>query len=320
MKILCTMPEMKEYFDEIGLSSYDICYKKETELKDDELLQYEVAIGILHKETSKKMTNLRLYQLAMAGSDFIRREDFNENCKIANASGTFGIAISEYMIGGLIALMRNFSYYLDNQKKHLWKRIPSVSTICSSTILVVGLGDIGNNFARKASAMGAVVYGIRRHPDDKPSYIQECGDFGMLDEYLKLADIVALCLPRNKETDNIMNAQRLRSMKRGSYLINVGRGNCLDYDALFECLSDNIAGALLDVFKEEPLKADSPLYDCQNVIITPHASGNLDLPITKREFAKIVKYNLQHLDDGKLMNVVDLETGYRMYNKKTNNV
>ena len=127
------MPEMKEYFDEIGLSSYDICYKKETELKDEELLQYEVAIGILHKETSRKMTNLRLYQLAMAGSDFIRREDFNENCKIANASGTFGIAISEYMIGGLIALMRNFSYYLDNQKKHLWKRIPSVSTICSST-------------------------------------------------------------------------------------------------------------------------------------------------------------------------------------------
>lgn len=313
MKILCTMPDMKEYFDEIGLSSYEICYKKESELNQEELDQYEVVIGFIKKKTSKKMSSLRLYQLGMAGSDFIKKEDFNENCIITNASGTFGIAISEYMIGGLISLMRNFPFYHDNQKKHLWKRIPSVSTVCSSVFLVIGLGDIGNNFAKRINDMGGIVYGIRRHPEDKPPYIKECGDFSKLDEYLKVADVVALCLPKSNETDNLMNEERLKAMKKGSYLINVGRGNCLDYQALELCLNDNIAGALLDVFKEEPLVSTSSLYDCPNVIITPHASGNLDLPVTKREFAKIVKHNLEHLDDGNLLNVVDFVTGYRSY-------
>ena len=185
--------------------------------------------------------------------------------------------------------------------------------VVSNGTAVLGLGDIGGDYARKVHALGAHVIGVRRTNQNKPDYLDEQHTMDDLDMLLGRADIVAMVLPGGSATNHIMDERRLRLMKKGAYLINVGRGNAIDPDGLYKVLKDgHLGGCGLDVTEPEPLPADSPLWELENLVITPHVAGNFFLPETFERIIRIAGENLAAWANGTpYRNVVDFTTGYR---------
>ncbi len=182
------------------------------------------------------------------------------------------------MLGLTFDLIRRLNQYHANQAEHVWKAMGNIISVEGSTILVLGLGDIGGDYARKVHALGAHVIGVRRTNRNKPDYLDEQHTMDDLDTLLGRADIVAMVLPGGSATNHIMDERRLRLMKKGAYLINVGRGNAIDPDGLYKVLKDgHLGGCGLDVTEPEPLPADSPLWELENLVITPHVAGNFFL-------------------------------------------
>ena len=136
------------------------------------------------------------------------------------------------MLALTFSLVRHFDYYMKNQIKHTWKQLNSVKSVKGSTILILGLGRIGGDYAKKVKSLGAYVIGVKRTIKDKPDYVDELYTIDKLDEVIGRADIIAMVLPGGEATRHIINADRFSKMKRGAYIINVGRGNAIDFDAL----------------------------------------------------------------------------------------
>lgn len=162
-------------------------------------------------------------------------------------------------------------------------------------------------------ALGSYTIGIRRTKGEKPDYLDELRTMEELNELLPRADFVSLSLPSTPETRNLFQKDRFALMKPSSILINVGRGNAIDTEALCDALEEHcIAGACLDVTEPEPLPVDHRLWNIPGVIITPHISGMYHMEETRKRIVKISLTNLQHYLNGeKLINVVNFETGYR---------
>ena len=178
---------------------------------------------------------------------------------------------------------------------------------------VLGLGDIGGEFAKRAKALGARVIGVRRTGTDKPDFVDELIHTDKLDEYLPQADCVAITLPGTTATKGMFDAERMAKMKDGAILLNVGRGMIVDTDALCAALENGkLAGAGVDVTDPEPLPADHPLWKMENAVITPHISGGYHLQETHDRIVRIMAENLKRFLAGEpLRNVVDFSTGYR---------
>ena len=156
--------------------------------------------------------------------------------KLANATGAYGLAISEYMLAGVLMLRKKLHLYQKNMEQHLWKDEGEVLSIRDSVTLVVGLGDIGSQFAEKMHALGSEVIGVRKHKAARPDYIKEVCQQEDLDRLLPKADIVACCMPGTGETAGMFDLERMKKMKPGAILINVGRGSLIPGEALKKCL------------------------------------------------------------------------------------
>ena len=203
--------------------------------------------------------NLRLLQLTWAGADkYTRMENLPQSVVLANASGAFGTIIAEYAIGSLVALYRSFGRYWSNKQAHIWQKYDHAETISGKTALVLGMGDIGANVARRLKVFGAAVLGVKRTAVSAvPADFDEAHTLDALDALLPRADIVIGCLPNTRETAGLLTAERLHAMKAGAVLINVGRGSLAGTDDLVSALQDgHLGGAALDVFETEPLPAD----------------------------------------------------------------
>lgn len=276
-----------------------------------------VIVGEPTEDELSKCKNLKLLQLTWAGADkFLKMKNFPKNVTLATASGAFGEVISEYVIGGLLALYRDFPTYFKNQRNHVWQKNEMVETINGKTVLVFGTGDIGKTTAKKLKALGAKeIFGVRRNSkEDFVENFDEIFDVVELDSLLPKADIVVCCLPETKATIGMLNKEMLSLMKENSVLINVGRGSLIVTNDLIEILeSGKIKGAVLDVFENEPLPENSKLWDMKNVIITPHIAGPSFAgdEATKDKIWKICFENIEsYLQGGKLRNVVDFNRGY----------
>jgi phosphoglycerate dehydrogenase-like enzyme len=183
--------------------------------------------------------------------------------------------------------------------------------IAGSRVTVIGLGDLGGAFARKMHALGASVTGVKRGKSEKPNYLAALYAAEELDLSLRGADIIALCLPSTDETAKIMSRERIFALKPGAILLNAGRGTAIDQDALIDALREKRVFAGLDVTAPEPLPPDSPLWDMENAVITPHISGFAALGQGQRFMAGLIARNLAAYLDGKpLENAVDLQRGY----------
>ena len=264
-----------------------------------------------------KAKNVRWVQVQSAGVDrYIKIQPLMENDDIVltNFRATHGPAISDHAMAMLLSLTRNLNYYGEYQRKGEWKRgsAPSNKSIAleGKTMLVVGLGGIGSEIAKRADGFGMRVLATRRSDAPTPDYVDRMGKPNDLLAMLPEADVVALAVPLVPATENLIDEEAFAAMKKGSYLINIARGKVVDTDAMLVALnSGHLAGAGLNVTDPEPLPSDHPLWKQPNVIITPHIAGHS--AVTNERRSALTIENLRRFSAGEpLLNVVDKEAGY----------
>lgn len=278
-----------------------------------ELADAEVMLGNPEPSSLKQAKVLKWLQLGSAGADqYIGSGILPAGAVLTNASGAYGKSIAEYMIGMVISLFLDLPHYRDNQRGELWEVSGKARHIPGTTALAVGVGDIGGEFARRYRALGGHVIGIKRNPSPKPDYLDAQATLDRLNEFLPLADVVALSLPSTPETYHLMNEKRFALMKQGSILVNVGRGTAVDTDALCRALTQGpLAGAALDVTEPEPLPADHPLWKIPTAFLTPHMSGRWESADNFERVFDIIFENLgRYLRGEPLLNLVNLAVGY----------
>jgi phosphoglycerate dehydrogenase-like enzyme len=207
-------------------------------------------------------------------------ELFARGVIVSNSRGVQATPIAEHVFAVLLALAKQLPYVLESQRNRHWaqndlvgERLPSL--LRRRTLGLIGVGTIGSQIALLADAFGMHVIGLRRRPENNQVRgVHEMLSYSELDSLLARADVVVIAAPLTPETTNMIGAPQLARMKRGAMLINVGRAKILDHAALTEALhSGHIGGASLDVFHQEPLPTDDPLWEAPNVILTPHTSG-----------------------------------------------
>jgi len=232
---------------------------------------------------------------------------------VTNSRGIHGATMAEHVIGVTIALLRNLPSVIRRQMTHEWvyPEMSSIKTLRGRRMIVVGLGAVGSEVARTASALGMHVSAVRRHPDaPRPECVESVHGPDELAQVLPRADLLVLAAPLTPETRALIGSPELRSMKPTAILVNVARGKLVDEKALVEELvRGTIAGAALDVFEHEPLDPSSRLWDLPNVLITPHTSGY------REDYwdavVDIFIDNARRFEAGQpLINVVDKERGY----------
>ena len=282
----------------------------------EQVQEATIIIGNVSPSLIKGTEKLKWLQLNSAGTDgYTVPGILPEGALLTNATGAYGLALSEHLLAMLLCLMKKLHLYGEDQKCHVWGDRGTVTSIYGSTTLVVGLGDIGSEFAMRMHALGSRVIGIRRNKAEKPDYLDGLYQMDALEEWLGKADIVAASLPGTKDTYQIFNADAFQKMKEGAFFLNIGRGTAVDTLALVEALnSGHLGGAGVDVTDPEPLPEKHPLWDAPNALVTPHISGNYHLPETFERIVRIAAENLAAFRDGeKLRNQVDFATGYRMF-------
>lgn len=264
-----------------------------------------------HVELLSDAPRLQWVQTLTAGADAVSFPDLAaRGIVMTNGSGIHAPNLAEHLLGLMLAFARNLQSLMRLQQRREWAQQARQFELGGQTLCVVGLGDIGLALAERANALGMRVTGVRRRDIPCPPFVEAVARLDTMDALLAEADHVAVCLPLTARTGTVIDADKLRVMKRGAYIYNIGRGELIDQDVMIELLaSGHLAGAGLDVTTPEPLPADSPLWDMENVIITSHTGGRS--PRRLDRFIDLLLDNIErYRTDQPLRNVVDPVEGY----------
>lgn len=316
MKILVVMETKERHKEWLQQSApeAELHFVRGKNATEADVADADAIIGNLPCHLLPAAKKLRWLQLNSAGADAYCKDGLlPESVLLTNATGAYGLALSEHLLAQLLAMMKNLYPYYDNQKKGLWHDEGNVTSIEDSHVLILGIGDIGRAFARRVKALGAHVTGVRRREGAKPFGIDEIGSMENLRELLGKADIVVSTLPGTAATTALFDKKHFAAMKKGAYFLNIGRGTTVVTADLTEAMQQgHLAGAALDVTDPEPLPPDHPLWHTPNVYITPHISGDYHLPATQDKIIQIAARNLTaFLRGDPLENLVDRQTGYK---------
>jgi len=272
--------------------------------RTEALMAYTMAPGVL-----PAMPKLRWVQAMTAGVEgWLALPDLPERVTLSCARGTHREAMPENIIGALFYVAKPYAAAVENQKRGKWVHTVA-QPLTGKTLGILGLGAIGQQVARIAAALGMRVIGTRRRPAPL-DHVAKVLPADRTPEVLAESDFVLLLLPATRETDNFMNAGRLAMMKPGAWLLNFGRGHLVKDDDLVAAVkAKKIAGAMLDVFRQEPLPADHPFWTTEGIIVLPHIGG--PHPQRDKFVARLFAENLGRFLDGKpLKEVVDRKAGY----------
>jgi phosphoglycerate dehydrogenase-like enzyme len=272
--------------------------------RTEALMAYQVPPGLL-----PAMPKLRWAQVMTAGvEEWLALPDLPPRLTLTCARGTHAESMPENIIGALLYVAKPYAAAVANQKRGTWVRTVA-QPLTGKTLGILGLGAIGQHVARIASVLGMRVIGTRRRPEPVPN-VAKVLPADRTPEVLAESDFVLLLLPATPETDNFINAERLAMMKPGAWLLNFGRGHVIKDDELIAAVkAKKIAGAVLDVFRQEPLPAEHPFWTTEGIIVLPHIGG--PHPQRDRFVARLFADNLgRFLDDKPLKEVVDRKTGY----------
>ena len=247
----------------------------------------------------EKMPSLKWVQSVSAGVEGLQKLKVAKPPLIlSKMKAVHGIPMSESAIMYILAFLNGMDILRVNQRKHIWKKpLVTGSDECAhKTVGIVGIGDIGQSVADKCKFFGMTVLGCRRRSVTMPN-VDKMYTLDQLDEMLGLCDFVVDLIPATPESHHLFNAERFAHMKSNAVFINIGRGATVDTDALIAALQNGtIYGAALDALEEEPLSAESPLWDMENVIITPHCCA--DSPYYFDRAFQVIKNNLEHFQKG----------------------
>ncbi len=263
-----------------------------------------VVSGLWQNELLARAERLRFIQVCAAGYDqFDLAALRSRGIRLASGSGVNRNAVADHAMALLLALTRQLNTARDRQRRRQWRGMISElerreDELAGKTMVVYGLGGIGSRLARIARAFEMRVIGIKRDPARHDGSAHTVVGAERFLEVLPEADVLTLTCPLTPETEHLVNEQTLGAMKPRAWLVNVARGRCVDEEALVIALrEERIAGAGLDTFAEEPLPPDSPLWDFDNVLVTPHTAGE-----TRRyedNVIDILLENLSRLESGR---------------------
>jgi phosphoglycerate dehydrogenase-like enzyme len=235
---------------------------------------------------------------------------------ITNASGVHSIPMVEHVMGVLVAMARRFPDTWRQQRQHrwsqqeIWDQAPRPRELHGRVLLLIGFGTVGQEVAKMAKAFGMMIRAVTRSGRGDANLAEKIYPATELNAALQEADYIVLAAPETAETHHLIGAAQFQAMKRDAYFVNVARGSLVDEAAMIEALREHrIAGAALDVASQEPLPPESPLWDLENVFITPHLSASTEnLWIRQTD---LVMDNLERWFAGKeLRNRVDPNRGY----------
>lgn len=254
--------------------------------------------------------NLKWIQTFSAGVNTLPLKEIRERgILLTNSSGVHGPQMTDHIMGMVLSFARALLPSIRHQKEKNWKVDYPLTELTGKEMLIVGAGSIGQLLAKKAKAFDMRVIGLKRTVEELP-YFDEVRELEKLSESMKTADYVVILAPLTKETRGLIGKEELSLMKEDAVLINLARGPLVDEAELIELLKEKkIRGAGLDVFSREPLPEDSPLWDLDNIILTPHLGGFSDVS-NDRSIALIAENIRRYYAGEKLKNIVDLELGY----------
>lgn len=245
--------------------------------KDKLPLPYESVEGIICNglflyHPIERFTNLRYIQLTSAGFDRVPMEYIKTHgITIHNARGVYSIPMAEFALSGVLQLYKQGLFFAENQKQHKWEKHRGLLELYRKNVCIVGCGSVGTECAKRFAAFGCHVTGVDLFPREDAHY-ETMLPLDHLDEMLAEADVLVLTLPLTKESHHLIDKARLSKLKNGVVLVNIARGAIVDTEALVAWLNEKRGSAVLDVFEDEPLKADSYFWEMDNIIIVPHNS------------------------------------------------
>ncbi len=299
--------------DASGLVAAELRGEVESTKKLDALLaKTEIIVGFAPPhDLLKRAPNLKWVQLMSAGADGIARSEiWQSRVIITGVSGIHATPISEYVIGTMLFFAKDTAQSFRMKQKRQWQRF-TPRLLHGSTVGIIALGHIGREVARLAKAFGMRVLAVDEIRGIRPvRNVDKMLPVSQLNQLLAESDFVVSCVPLTPKTSKLIGEKELQAMKRTAYLINISRGGIINEDALIRALEEKwIAGAGLDVTVVEPLPPTSRLWDFDNIVLTPHVSGNQDnyLMHATALFCENLK---RYLTGKKLINVISRKRGY----------
>lgn len=312
-QILLNLDYSNQQVDELRQLAPDYDWCLDLDLVDWDRL--EIIIG-WHKDLAdlleKKDHQIKWIQLQSAGADYVPQKHLaDKGTVLTTSSGMHAQAISESILGMMLGRARKLLQSLKNQKNHYWANDDlHLTTLEGKTLTIVGLGQIGQQTAKLAKALGMKTVAVNRS-DDEPDHVDQVYTQEQVDKAVGQGDYVVNILPLTDQTLGFYNDKLFESFKEGAVFINVGRGESVVTDDLMKALdSGQVAYAALDVFEEEPLPENHPLWDYDQVLITPHSAGKMDdylgtlLPIIKKNLTAYTN------DNRPAINIIDYDKQY----------
>ena len=266
----------KEKFEKLENVGLEIIYvhdeTKKLEINVDEI-EFVICNSLFLYNDIKKFKNLKAIQLTSAGLDRVSLDYIKDNnIKIYNARGVYSIPMAEWTVLKILEIYKNSKKFWKQQEGHIWKKDRNILELNGRTATIVGFGNVGQEIAKRLKAFNVKINAIDLKKNNS-EYQDNFYLISEINEVIKVSDILILTLPLTKETEGIINKEKLMLMKENSVLVNISRGKIINEKDLLEVLEEkNFLGVILDVFKDEPLDKDSKLWDFENVIVTPHNS------------------------------------------------
>ncbi|MEJ8306606.1 D-2-hydroxyacid dehydrogenase [Saccharibacillus sacchari] len=280
-----TILTLYEFSDEHVKQIQDIApdYELKTvpikEVTPEQIREADILVGWNRKleQAAVESDTLKWVQSWSAGVDYFPMDRFAEkNVLLTNSGGVHAIPISEHIFAVLLSMTRSLHRNIRSQVHGKWDKSGTYGEAAGLTMVIVGTGHIGRATAKLAKAFGMHTIGVR-HSGRPEEYIDEMYQTDGIEEAFGKGDVIVNILPLTDDTRHFFDKASFGYMKKGSLFINVGRGPSVDTDALVAALdSGTLSGAALDVFEQEPLPEDHPLWKREDVIITPHVAGNTD--------------------------------------------
>ena len=309
-----TTPEQESFVDELRAEHPQVefvgAYNVEEQIR--QIRDADIYHGWPPQEVFVAAERLRWLHCPGTGIDRITKipELAESDVVLTNTRGPHAPPMADHVLGMVINLAHRWWELFEDQRAHRWEPKGTYTQLDGTTMGILALGDIGTQVAQRANGFGMKVYAVDKHPRPAPPFVEELWGLERLDELLGLSDWFVVTAPYTSETRGLIDSRRLGLLKAGAHVIVISRGGIVDENALVEALrSGKVAGAGIDAFAQEPLPEDSPFWDMENVVISPHSSANASRMLEERR--AIFKENLRRfLANEPFLYVCDKRAGF----------
>lgn len=318
-KIVVAKESFADYIDKIREIAephgYTVVYEPRPLETGKHLADAEIVMGLGRKILDGTTEELKWVHAQSAGVDWYLNSPYRPKHEVilTNSAGGFGVGVSEHAVMMLLEVLRLNNEYQEFVRQRIFRYDLKVRSIKDLDVTILGTGDLGRNIAKRLRGFEpARITGVNVRGQNPEGLFDRIVKIGDVDSVLPETQALILCMPGTPETKGFIDARRLALLPGDAVLVNVGRGNAVVQTDLIEALTQGtISGAALDVFETEPLKEDDPIYDCPNLVMTPHVSGSIILEHTLKMTCEIFCEELKNYLEGRPMgHIVDQEKGY----------